>query len=140
MKINLRNLSDATSQQVFDQVATHLLKQNERCLSVDDSGDECCTYHSAKGLKCAAGCLIDSEEYTTNMEGNRWSDLIGRTYTIINSINANEFIRFTVPNTHENLIYSLQCIHDSIPPNLWRGRLYELAEEFALDAIILDNL
>ena len=68
MKITLTTLAEATQQQVFDQVATHLLvDQREKSYTLDDDGDDQCAYkmEDDKGntLKCAVGCLISDDEY-----------------------------------------------------------------------------
>ena len=31
-----------------------------------------CNYRNCSGLKCAAGCLIRSEDYTEDLEGMSW--------------------------------------------------------------------
>ena len=55
--INLSNLAQASTQEVFDFVAIHLLTQNEK-----SGDDQVCYYRSPTGLKCAAGCLIADDE------------------------------------------------------------------------------
>lgn len=69
MIITLKNLHEATAQQVFTQVATHLLTQKERSFVIDDRGEELCAYRGDNGLKCAAGCLISNDEYNPIMDG-----------------------------------------------------------------------
>lgn len=69
-KITLNTLPQATEQELFDYIATHLLTQNEKSMS--SMG---CQYH-IKDLKCAAGCLIDRTEYDQNFEGKDWSTLV----------------------------------------------------------------
>lgn len=93
MKITLKNLHEATAQEVFDQVKNHLINQGEQSLN---SGG-LCLYRNANGLSCAAGCLISEEEYSTNFEMNLWGDLIKKNL---------------VPSTHSDLIGELQQIHD----------------------------
>lgn len=100
MQITLKTLPEATKQQVFDQVAKHLLTQKK--VSYQDGG---CAYrqHSdfvgEKTIMCAAGCLIADDEYDKQkMEGFNWRDLV----------NDN-----LVPKAHHDLIRVLQAIHDS---------------------------
>lgn len=100
----LKTLHLATPQQVFDQVAKHLLTQNEQ--SSDDSGDKCC-YLSPLGLKCAAGCLIADDEYDPSWEGTSWGS-VGPIY-------------------HRLLIECLQEIHDEYYPNEWSKELSDYA-------------
>ena len=103
MTITLATLSQATAQEVFDQVATHLLKQKTR--STSENG---CAYRGPNGLKCAAGCLISDEEYKPDMEGAVWTRLFYNGY---------------VSSHHMELIRGLQIIHDSYPPAEWEHEL-----------------
>jgi len=107
MPITLKNLAQATPQQVYNQVAAHLMKQNEK--SQDDRLH--CKYRQnviTRTLKCAAGCLIGDEEYQGKFEGQRWSTLA-----------ATE----CVPNTHLHLVSHLQDIHDRTAVKSWGGAL-----------------
>ncbi len=70
-QITLATLPEATAQQVFDQVATHLLTQNAR--SENEDG---CQYLASNGQMCAAGCLIDENEYDVSLEDHDWSSLV----------------------------------------------------------------
>lgn len=124
MTITLDTLNDATPQEVFDQVATHLLTQNARSTGGDRGG---CFYRSPTGLKCAAGCLIADDEYRGRMdEGNStWRDL---------------FQRGLIPTRrHMNLIEELQNAHDQ--QDTMDGVFEDMrqtARHFALDESILD--
>lgn len=108
--ITLKTLAQATKQEVFNQVATHLLKQNERsCREVDGV----CMYRNSRGLKCAVGCLISDDEYIQLFENNTW-DYVVKTLML-------------APNAHLELITELQHIHDNYNPIDWQQRLEELA-------------
>lgn len=111
--ITLKTLNTATEQEVFDQVAEHLLKQNAQ--SRHALG---CAYRGNDGLKCAAGCLIADDEYSEEFENKPWSEL-GR--------NISNF-----PKKHSGLIQGLQAIHDTRPPVCWPSHLQELAKEYGL--------
>jgi hypothetical protein len=109
--ITLKTLEQATAQEVFDQVATHLLTQNKKSaemISVEIAG---CRYRSSDGLKCAAGCLIGDDEYSREMETRSWRYLI--------HINL-------VPDKHSDLICRLQKIHDDVAVAAWREKLLKL--------------
>jgi hypothetical protein len=54
------------TQQVFDEVLKHLWQQNESARS----GDDCVYFDEETGMKCAIGCLIPSEYYSSDMEGH----------------------------------------------------------------------
>ena len=53
-------------QQIFNKVATHLLKQNKRSI---DKGTDVCLYRGPNGTKCAVGVLIPDSLYLKTMEG-----------------------------------------------------------------------
>lgn len=124
MRITLANLSDATPQQVFDQVAVHLLTQNSRSTKEHDAGFGC-AYRGDNGLACAAGCLIDDSEYRDLMEDRSWFDLAREGW---------------VPETHKDLIQALQQIHDDHFTGSWRDALASYAFEYGLSSDILDTV
>lgn len=117
MIVTLANLKEATKQQIFDQVAAHMLTQNKASMKVEGS-DEFCAYRGDAGLKCAAGCLIADDEYKPEMDrsvfgnGTGWDTLVSRGLA---------------PSEHEMFIGRLQRIHDSTPPTNWKDRLNEFA-------------
>lgn len=111
--ITLKTLDAATEQEVFDQVAEHLLKQNAQSKYARG-----CAYRGDGGLKCAAGCLIADDEYSEEFENLGWSKLIR---------NNPKF-----PKRHSGLILGLQVIHDTYPPNCWPFYLQELAKKYGL--------
>lgn len=111
--ITLATLSQATAQEVFDQVAVHLLTQDKQSKS-----NKGCVYRNSKGLRCAAGCLISDDEYLAEMETHDWEFLIDE---------------HLVPEFHHELIKSLQNIHDAYDPIDWLETLVETAEEYLLN-------
>lgn len=114
--ITLATLSQATPQEVFDQVKNHLLTQNAPSLQL--GSNTLCQYRGHNGLKCAAGCLISDEEYFREMESNgTWEVLVDKKIA---------------PKEHEYLISSLQNIHDCYTPNCWEGELKKLADKSGL--------
>lgn len=118
--ITLKTLPQATEQEVFSQVATHLLTQNERSILHDRTtllGDSASCMYRAGALKCAAGCLIGDDEYKIEMEETTWDMLV---------------IRRVVPKDHACLIGELQSIHDSFPACDWIKELEILAESRGL--------
>lgn len=116
MTITLKTLPQATAQEVFDQVAGHLLRQMKQCIN-NDLSEPVCQYRY-NGLMCAAGCLIAEDEYTPEMEGLEWVSLVGEEF---------------VPGNHEALIMDLQKIHDQWMPDNWARRLEQLAKEEGLE-------
>lgn len=86
-------LSTATAQEVFDHVVNHLRAQGRPCLN----GSEC-LYRNEEGEACAAGCLIDDNDYTSDMEQTAWEDV------------SHEY---DFPRVHTSLISDLQRAHDN---------------------------
>lgn len=121
MMITLKTLCQVTAQEVFDQVARHLLQQNQ--VSQGKRGD--CMYRAYLDndvvLKCAAGCLIADDEYLPIMDtassGTSWDSLIQDDL---------------VPSCHAELIMQLQNLHDTVEPDKWLMRLEFLASEWGL--------
>lgn len=118
--ITLETLPNATAQEVFDQVATHLLNQGER--AAEEEGG--CMYRSPDGLKCGAGCLISDEEHKAfedkedSLEWNSWNDLVSSG---------------KVPGNHEELISEIQAMHDNEHPDDWADGLTNMASRFRLE-------
>lgn len=123
MKVTLKNLHKATAQQVFDQVATHLLLQGVKSTSTDhDLNSFRCSYRGDGATMCAAGCLIADDEYLQLFEDCGWRYLVENEY---------------VPVAHVELIVALQCVHDRNEPHNWRQILIELAEREVLNKAAL---
>lgn len=118
--ITLKTLPEATEQEVFDFVATHLLTQKQKSIlpHYDDTGSNGCRYKMENGLKCAAGCLIADDEYDEKFELKSWSSL--------------SLVYNLVPNNHRHLIISLQRIHDGTDVKFWYNHLFELADTYRL--------
>jgi hypothetical protein len=117
--ITLATLANATPQQVFDQVANHLLTQGRKAAGSTPS----CSYRYS-GLKCAGGCLISDEEYTIDMEGFNWSTLVKR---------------YGIPSNHQQLITELQTIHDGLAVAIWPQELMFLAKRNHLSSKVVTN-
>jgi hypothetical protein len=118
-KITLATLHQATPQQVFDQVATHLLTQGSRSLGNEGR----CAYRGINGLQCAAGCLIGDDEGPENLEGHGWTKL---QYDGL------------VPSYHADLIRRLQVVHDACGVLRWRDELKDVADLHGLNLDAID--
>jgi hypothetical protein len=117
MIVTLKNLHEATAQQVFTQVATHLLTQKSRSTVYTPDNGETCAYRNGNGLMCAAGCLIADDEYEPGMD----------------NINANwaglQLHGYVKTQKHSNLISDLQYIHDRVKNTKeWKRELTKLAK------------
>jgi hypothetical protein len=110
MKITLSNLSEATEQQIFDQVKNHMLTQMKK--SMLKSNRDICAYRGFDGLQCAAGCLMSDKEAFKIPEQKSWYELS---------------IKELVPKDHFGLINELQDIHDVENPDEWAESLEYLA-------------
>lgn len=115
--ITLKSLPFVTAQEVFDQVAYHLLKQNKKSLERSES-PYTCAYRTNSGLKCAAGCLIGDDEYNKNFEKQSWHNLVEN---------------FGIPKNHYDLIRTLQNFHDLYEVEKWHSGLKQIAKKFKLE-------
>lgn len=121
-QITLISLEKATEQQVFNQAAKHLLTQNKKSKNRSK-----CLYKSKSGLKCAAGCFISDKQYKKEFDScslTSWDDIINE---------------FNLTKKHKDLISELQHIHDAFHPNQWKTMLIELAQEYNLNTIVINN-
>lgn len=117
--ITLKTLAQATEQEVFEQVARHLLTQKEKSAVGDtDSYELHCKYKLPIGLKCAAGCLIGDDEYNSCFEDDAWDTLVKK---------YDEF-----PSKHIILIIYLQGIHDRKEVKDWKQELIYVSTRFPL--------
>lgn len=116
--ITLKTLPRANKQQIFDQVAKHMLTQMKKSTMTDENGDIEYFYKNLEGLSCAAGCLIADDEYNPEFENQSWSLLVHWGY---------------VPRRNSELIGFLQKIHDKNEPVEWENLLRELANHYKLE-------
>ena len=110
----------ATSQEIFDFVAHHLLTQNECSVSPLGKG---CAYYGQNGLKCAAGCLIPDELYDEDLEDRPWRGI----KDILDM------------KQHACLVTKLQKIHDETEVNCWKHELTFLANRLALSTVVMEQ-
>lgn len=108
----------ATSQEVFDFVAHHLLTQNEKSMR-----GNLCKYKSQRTLKCAAGCLISEDNYDTGFEGLGWNEV------------SDKLGMFN----HWGLVVDLQGLHDLTSLENWKAELHKLADRYDLNSNVLEQ-
>jgi hypothetical protein len=118
--ISLQTLHKATAQEVFDQVASHLLTQKNKSQDEELS----CRYRGNGGTSCAAGCLISDSEYNEIMEGQTWQTLV---------------YNKRAPDAHMYLIDELQATHDKVAEGLWKLQLELVAKHNGLATTVLDK-
>ncbi len=113
--ITLKTLPKASAQEVFDQVAVHLLTQNKKAMN---GSEDTCAYRGIENTCCAAGCLIADNEYKKSFEDKRWDALVERG---------------EVPSMHAQLIDRLQSLHDGGLVEHWKNLLIGLADRNELN-------
>ena len=113
--VTIENLDTSAEQEVFDMITNHLLTQNEKCIEDVNNDTNSCKYKLGH-LKCAAGCLIPEDKYNYNFENKEW-------IVIANRLGLTQ---------HEDLITSLQYIHDYYKVEEWRDCLINLAKQYNL--------
>lgn len=111
-------------QEVFDKVATHLLKQKSR--SYRKGG---CAYRGKEGKMCAVGCLIANEHYRPSLEGvNVQSESIQAALKD-SGINVTENMKF--------MLEDLQACHDYNEVSMWPQALRRIAGHYKLNTEVL---
>lgn len=112
------------AQEIFDKVATHLLTQKARSTSKPFNA---CAYRGTFGRMCAVGVLIPDDVYTDEMEGASAPSIV----------QSYEGLKHFLP--HMYLLDALQEVHDVKPINVWRDHLEQIANDFNLNTIVLDQ-
>ena len=95
-----------SDQEVFEFVVRKLFIQNEKCGYTNDKGEFKCMYRY-EGLKCAAGHVIEDDEYNVDMEDMAISTVLSSYYKL------KDLDLFT------DVINDLQEIHDFSPIESW---------------------
>lgn len=119
-------------QQIFDTVATHLLKQGKPALSAEGY----CRYRTDDGLKCAVGVLIPDDKYDPKIEG----------YPVGDAGDVGAMVRQALPfSTNPNLINflaDLQFYHDNVLRTglvKWKTAMRTMAHHEGLNTEALDG-
>ena len=114
-------------QQIYDQVATHLLKQNSTCMRTDLDGG-ICAYRGEEGKMCAVGCLIKDEFYDVSLENHSIDN-----FNVVNAVKLSLDSNLSIVSLY--LLERLQTLHDGVNPMEWKRALKKVAEEFELKPI-----
>lgn len=126
-----------TAQEIFDQSATHLLKQNKQAMN-----GMTCRYRADDGCKCAVGGIIPDELYDPVIEA-RAANWFFETVVGENNHGRTGQIRRTIAEyfgfANQRLLMQLQTIHDGVKPPFWKGELTLLAKDFGLSAVVLET-
>lgn len=116
-----------TAQEVFDRVATHLLKQGG-CATDGES----CMYRSGNGKTCAVGCLIPDNLYDYAIEGSvvAGPDTGDHLLLILKALGL---------HPHLDLLKELQNLHDSGHVESWPIQLANLAQKNGLSPAVVEH-
>jgi len=107
-------MKQLTKQQTFDKVAHHLLEQGEQ----SRDGHYSCVYREESGLKCAVGCLITDEAYSSDLEDCSVDEENVKAALKKSGIGMSNII----------WLETAQKIHDRCEPEEWKRKLEVLAE------------
>lgn len=134
-------------QEVFDRVATHLLKQNRKSTKEDLSNpgaDSRCMYRGVNGLQCAVGCLIPDDKYEERFEGlTPDSDPSSFTIDASRRLACADFKQMlrevlVIENDSDyEFLRCLQRVHDFGDQDSWRRDLARVAELTNLNPAVL---
>ncbi|MGF6839870.1 hypothetical protein QF001_003737 [Paraburkholderia youngii] len=127
MKLTLNILPVLSRQDVFDLVATHLLKQRARSLA-DYDGILACVYRAPDGKRCAVGAVIPDEAYDESLENRSVRNLVER----LPRARGPQGILYLFLSAHYSLLSALQALHDNNEPEEWPAGLHRIAREFEL--------
>ena len=117
-------------QEIFDEVATHLLTQNAKSVRHLPGLLIECAYRGLNGMKCAIGCLIPDEQYHPGLENKT---------PITKEVHA--ALGFAYSPTYSvlgNRLLTLQKIHDKHEPSEWLAELEAFAQTHGLSSAALD--
>jgi hypothetical protein len=118
-----------TKQEIFDKVATHLLRQGKKSTLNDST--PLCLYRGPDGISCAVGCLIKDEHYNLNLEGKPVH--IGVVVEALRKSGVTNTSRDTLP-----LLKDLQRVHDHRNPSKWMMELFMLAKRWHLSSDVIE--
>lgn len=113
-----------TEQEIFDQVAKHLLKQMKKSYL---PGSNVCAYRGEQGAMCAVGCLLT--EYDEAIEDKHISAVIVDYPEIAQAAG--------ITSNNCQLLADLQRLHDRTEVKHWYYELSRIAKSYALDPKVL---
>jgi len=121
------------AQEIFDTVATHLFTQGRRAITIDEQ----CAYKTNDGLKCAVGCLIPDDMYSSKMENT----------DVVTLLAFQSDYGYTIPKyfaRNQDMLSQLQTIHDDeyswLSTEDMKDALKKVARNHHLKMSVLNNL
>jgi hypothetical protein len=122
-------------QQLFDEVAVHLMTQMKT--SVGEWGS--CRYFGTNGRRCAVGCLIDPQYYNPYFEGVAVHSAIDhRRSPLLSALEKS--LGFRLTGDEVLLLSSLQKVHDAYLVDRWHIQLAKIADDEGLSVAVLGPL
>lgn len=109
------------AQEIFNKVVTHLRTQGVKAMD-----NTWCRFRTDQGLKCAAGCLIQDDEYQA------WMDNCSSISEILIQSQCPMSLQIRL-RRHTNLIYALQSVHDLGVIDKWEQNFKEVSHNFNLN-------
>lgn len=126
-----------TNREIFDFVKGHLLRQNAKAVNgplvlpnEDNGGSGMCRYRTNDGLKCAVGCLIDEEDYSVNMEGQRVGEAFKYDVGERGALLFHALTKKGITQENVELLTKLQVIHDTKEVAFWSFFLDQLEQQY----------
>lgn len=110
-------------QEIFNTVATHLLRQKERSLRDTKFSTKGCAYRGNDGMMCAVGVLIKDEYYYPELEGNT-------PYDVEVEVAVGNSIGRSLDKEDLELLVKLQDIHDFSTTSEWEKALKGIADKY----------
>ena len=123
-----------TKQETYDRIVAHLRKQGERCT---DQVHGKCLYRGPNGTACAAGCLLEDEDYQPAFENLGLVDMDG--YNNLDRLeeppqNILTIIGMKLANRGHSvkLAKDMQRAHDNCLPSEWEEQFQLVAKKHSL--------
>jgi len=108
---------------IFNYVVNHLRFQGKKSERFKYKNTKYCYYRGDNGTSCAIGCLISDEEYKPEIEELS----INKIYFIFNDLKTIEWF-----HSNENLLFSLQRVHDHYPIENWEWEFHLISIKFGI--------
>jgi len=90
---------------IFNRVASHLLKQARRAVAHSATGGMGCRYRLCDGRACAVGCLITDQNYHDGLERKNSDDPL-----VVSAVTAS--LGRSLTKHEQQLLEALQHVHD----------------------------
>lgn len=132
-----------TGQQIFDRVATHLIRQGRRSLVAG-----ICVYRGADGTRCAIGALIDDNLMAALNERTSGAANTMGLCSLLNDERIKDLTTPLLPTdmtpaAGEYFLGELQDIHDNqyrCDRQMWPHELRRLADNYGLSAAAINGM